>query len=212
MKELDFIPLVEILAGDDIQQKRGAIEQLTRLRTKEAVRILMSHRSDPSMEMRFYANASLVRIKREFDEALDAARQQMQMDSDNVMSRLNLAKIYVRMAESGLLDPDLAASHENEAIFHLGCVMDSESPTREAAQTLIVLQMRRRDWTRAEKSIQHAFGLCLISDDEAAEYRAEILYSCGQFAKIKTALQPISADASLSAEWRSTLLWWGLRS
>lgn len=211
-KELDFVPLVEILAGGDINLQRGAIEQLTRLRTPEAIGVLMSHRSDPSMEMRFFVNSALVRIKKEFDEALDAARYQMRVDVDNVADRLNLAKIYLSYSESGLLDADLMTAYEGEAVFHLTFVLNSNAPTREAAQTLIAHQIRRRDWAQAEEAVHKAKTLALISESEMAEYRAEILYSQKQFGKIADALRLISNESSLPASLQTTLLWWGVEA
>lgn len=211
-KELDFVPLVEVLASDDINLKRGAIEQLSRLRTPEAIQVLMAHRSDPSMEMRFYVNSSLVQIKREFDEALDAARNQMRMDVDNVAGRLNLAKIYLLYAASGLLDSDLMMAYEGEAIFHLTYVLNSNAPTRESAQMLIGYQIRIRDWAQAEETVQKARNLKLIDDAEMAEYQAEILYSRRQFNKIGDALRTIPSWAPLSADWKTSLLWWGVES
>lgn len=211
-KELDFVPLVEVLAGDDINLKRGAIEQLTRLRTPDAIQVLMSHRSDPSMEMRFYINSSLVRIKKEFDEALDAARYQLRLDVDNAADRLNLAKIYLSYVNSGLLDADLMTAYAGEAAFHLNFVMNSLKPTREASLLLITDQMRLRCWDKADESVRKANALTLISDTEMAEYQAEITYSRKQFDKIADALRAISPESSLSAEWKSTLLWWGVQS
>ncbi len=211
-RELDFVPLVEILGGDDINLKRGAIEQLARLRTPEAIQVLMSHRSDPSMEMRFYVNSSLVRIKKEFDEALDAARYQMRLDVDSVGDRLNLAKIYLSYAESGLLDSDLMTAYEGEAIFHLNFVLNSNTPTPEAAQLLIGCQIRLRNWANAEDLVQKSRDLKLITDTTMAEYQAEILYSRRQFNKVGEVLRSIPGGSSLSANWQSTLLWWGVGS
>lgn len=211
-QELDFVPLVEILAGDDINLKRGAVEQLARLRTPDAIQVLMAHRSDPSMEMRFYVNSSLVRIKKEFDEALEAARYQMRMDTDSVADRLNLARIYLLYVKSSLLDSDLMTTYENEAILHLTFVLNSKAPTRDAAQMLIQDQIQLRAWDPAETAVQKSHDLKLISDAEMAEYQAEILYSRRQFGKVADALRSISRETSLPADWQSTLLWWGVGS
>lgn len=209
-REMDFVPLVEILAGDDMNLKRGAVEQLTRLRTPEAIAVLMSHRSDPSMEMRFYVNASLARIKKELDESLDAARYQMHMESDSVADRLNLAKVYLQYARSGLLDADLVNAYEKEAILHLNFVLNSVAPTTEAAELLISHLLQKRDWFMAEASIQKASALALISDLAAAEYQAEMLFARGQFGKVADVLRPYHDAPSLSADWKTTLLWWGV--
>lgn len=209
-REMDFVPLVEILAGDDMNLKRGSVEQLTRLRTPEAIAVLMSHRSDPSMEMRFYVNSSLARIKKELDELLDAARYQMHMESDSVADRLNLAKVYLQYARSGLLDADLVNAYEKEAILHLNFVLNSGAPTPEAAELLITRLIQKRDWFMAEASIQKAREFALISDIAAAEYQAEMLYSRGQYGKVADVLRPYHDAPSLSADWKTTLLWWGV--
>lgn len=209
-REMDFVPLVEILAGDDINMKRGAVEQLTRLRTPEAIRVLMDHRSDPSAEMRFFVNSSLTRIKKEFDETLDAARYQMRLDVNNVADRLNLARVYLQYAQSGLLDTDLVNAYENEAIFHLTFVLNSNAPTPEAAEQLITHLIRTRDWTMAEASVQKARDHHLIDDVTMAEYQAVILYSRGQYGKVADVLRPFFGAPSLSADWKTTMLWWGV--
>jgi hypothetical protein len=209
VREMDFVPLVEILAGDDMNLKRGAVEQLTRLRTPEAIAVLMSHRSDPSMEMRFYINSSLARIKKELDESLDAARYQMHMESDSVAGRLNLAKVYLLYAQSGLLDADLVNAYGKEAILHLNFVLDSGAPTPEAAELLITRLLQERDWFMAEASIRKARELALISDIAAAEYQAEMLFAEGQFGKVADVLRPFFGASSLSPDWKTTLLWWG---
>ncbi|MDO8313479.1 MAG: hypothetical protein Q7T25_16230, partial [Sideroxyarcus sp.] len=130
----------------------------------------------------------------------------------NVGDRLNLAKIYLSYVNSGLLDADLVVAYQNEALFHLNFVLNSSTPTREASQLLIADQLRLRDWAHAEESVQKAHDLNLISDAEMAEYQAEILYSRKQFDKIASVLRLVAAEPTLSADWKSTLLWWGVGS
>ncbi|EKD41926.1 MAG: hypothetical protein ACD_73C00439G0001, partial [uncultured bacterium] len=50
LTELDFMPLADIMEGNDASLKRGAIERLGELKTPEAIQLLMKYRSDPLPE------------------------------------------------------------------------------------------------------------------------------------------------------------------
>lgn len=200
--ELDFIPLVEILAGDDLDLKHGAIEQLERLRTPEAVQMLLQYRSDPSLEIRYYINSALARIKNEFDEELEAARQQMQMDVYKVSARVFLAKIYLQYARSGLLDSELAQNYEDEAIYHLTFAIESATPTAEAFRILIDCRLQRHEWMLADAVVEAASENKFVDPAEADRYRVEILYHTRRFAEIPALLRRIP-------DYKTAAQWWG---
>lgn len=203
--ELDFIPLVEILAGDDLDLKRGAIEQLERLRTPEAVQMLLQYRSDPSLEIRYYINSALVRIKNEFDEELEAARQQMQLDIYKISARVFLARIYLQYARSGLLDSELARNYEDEAIYHLTFAIESSTPTAEAFRILIDCRLQRQEWQSADAVVEAASDQKFIDPAEADRYRVDILYHTHRFAEIPALLRRIP-------DYRMAAQWWGAGS
>lgn len=206
---LDFVPLVEIFSGTDIDLKRGAIEQLVRLRTPDAIQTLLDHRSDPSLEVRYYVNAALARVKDEFDEELDAARQQMHVETYKSSDRIFLAKIYLQYAHSGLLDAELARNYESEAIFHLTFVIDSQSPLPEAYQALIDCYMEREQWEQAESVVQRARETQLLSAAEIEQYQVLICYHTGRYFEIPNAMRSMRAAGELPESWQTAALWWG---
>lgn len=206
---LDFVPLVEIFSGTDIDLKRGAIEQLVRLRTPEAIQTLLEHRSDPSLEVRYYVNAALARIKDEFDEELDAARQQMQLETYKSSDRIFLAKIYLQYSHSGLLDQELARNFESEAIFHLTFVIDSQTPMPEAYQTLIGCYLEREQWEQAEAVVQRARETQILSAAEIDQYQVIIYYHTGRCLEIPSVMRTMRSAGELPDTWQTAALWWG---
>lgn len=206
---LDFVPLVEVFSGTDIDLKRGAIEQLVRLRTPEAIGILLDHRSDSSLEVRYYVNAALARIKDQFDEELDAARQQMRLETYKSSDRIFLAKTYLQYACSGLLDEELARNYEHEAIFHLTFVLDSESPAPDAYRTLIECYMAHEGWTQAGAVVDRARETQALSASEIDQYQVMIDYHSGRYFEIPALMRSMRDNNELSSEWKSAALWWG---
>lgn len=206
---LDFVPLVEVFSGTDIDLKRGAIEQLVRLRTPEAIGILLDHRSDSSLEVRYYVNAALARVKNQFDEELDAARQQMRLETYKSSDRIFLAKTYLQYARSGLLDEELARNYEHEAIFHLTFVLDSESPPPDAYRTLIACYMAHEGWTQAGAVVDRARETQALSASEIDQYQVMIDYHSGRYFKIPALMRSMRDNNELSSEWKSAALWWG---
>lgn len=209
VKELDFLPLVEILAGGDMDLKRGAIEQLARLKTPEAIRSLLDHRSDSSLEVRYYVNAALARIKKEIDEDLDAARHQIQLDVYKLSARVFLAKTYLHYARSGLLDEGLSRSYEDEALFHLTFVVDSPDATEESFRLLVHCLVANQDWVRATAVIDRAMALKRMSPEEGARHRVEVAYHQHRFAEIPQELKAVAKGGHLSPDWQTAVLWWG---
>jgi hypothetical protein len=206
---LDFVPLVEIFAGSDIDLKRGAIEQLIRLRTPEAIQTLLEHRSDPSLEVRYYINAALARVKNEFDEELDAARHQMHLEVYKNSDRVFLAKIYLQYARSGLLDVELARNYEGEAIFHLTFVIDSQTPTSEAYRVLIECYSAREQWLQAEAVVRRARDVRLLESSELDRYQVMILYHTRRYCEIAKLMSEMSRAGELPNDWQTAALWWG---
>lgn len=206
---LDFVPLVEIFSGDDIDLKRGAIEQLIRLRTPEAIQILLNHRSDPTLEVRYYVNAALARVKNEFDEELDAARHEMQLETYQSSDRIFLAKTYLQYAHSGLLDADLARNYENEAIFHLTYVIDSADPLSEAYRTLIECYLAREQWSEAKSVIQRAEEAGALPMGELHRDQVMIAYRTQHYFEIPKLIAAIRRTGELPSDWQTAALWWG---
>ncbi len=213
LSELDFVPLIDILKGQtDPELKRGAIEKLAELKTPEAVDILLSLRSDPSLEIRFYATSSITRIKKGFDEQLEAAKQEMKKDVYKTSARLFLAKTYLRYTRSHLLDEITTAAYEKEALFHLNACSDSEYVRDENFWLLYEVYSAQNHWDKALETmdrLEKREKADVIAIDQA---RIEIFYRMGQYEKIPEIFSKITKEGTLNSLWSATANWWGMYS
>lgn len=207
LQELDFLSLADILGGADALLKRGAIERLAQLKTPEAVKLLLTHRTDPSMEIRFYATSALARIKKEFDEELESAKQEMKKDIYKVSARFLLAKRYLSYARSHLLDPETEASYEREALHHLQFVTSSPHGSEEADWLLMETYRGREEWDQAFAILGQG-GLNQASRFE--ESKAIMYYSMGQFDQLVAHLSTMKATGILEKKWIPIADWWGV--
>lgn len=99
--EIDVHPIADILAGDDMEMKRGAVNLLRRIGSSDAVNLLRKSLSDESAEVRFYAHTALTRLEEDYAEAIDRAR--FRVDKYNsAQAHAELASVYRNYARSGL--------------------------------------------------------------------------------------------------------------
>lgn len=202
LQELDFLSLADILGGADALLKRGAIERLAQLKTPEAIKLLLTHRTDSSMEIRFYATSALARIKKEFDEELESAKQEMKKDIYKVSARFLLAKRYLSYARSHLLDPETEASYEREALHHLQFVTGSPYGSEEANWLLLEIYRNREAW-------DEAFAI-LGQGNRFEQSKAMMYYAMGQFDQLVAQLSTMKATGILAKEWVPIADWWGV--
>jgi len=103
-QEIDIAPFAQILESDDIAMKRGAILSISRILKNDAVRLLKRALSDPSREIRYYAQNALTEMESEFNDRIyklgrEIERQPLRMDL-----HLELARVVLAFVESGLLE------------------------------------------------------------------------------------------------------------
>ncbi|WP_421902751.1 HEAT repeat domain-containing protein [Maridesulfovibrio sp.] len=99
--EVDVHPIADILTGDDMEMKRGAVNLLRRIGSAEAVKLLRKSLSDESAEVRFYAHTALTRLEEDYADAVEKAR--FRADKyDSAQSHAELASVYRNYARSGL--------------------------------------------------------------------------------------------------------------
>ncbi len=103
--EVDVHPIADILAGDDMERKRGAVNLLRRIGSSEAVSLLRKSLVDESAEVRFYAHTALTRLEGDYVKAMDKARSRAER-YDSPQTHAELASIYRNYARSGL--PEVA--------------------------------------------------------------------------------------------------------
>lgn len=208
LHELDIMPLADILEGDDTELKRGAIEELARLRTPEAMDILLQHRSDHEMEVRFYVTSALSKVKKEFDEQLDSARQEMQKDVYKLDARIYLAKIYLDYARSNLLDEATSIAYEKEAIYHLEYVIREDGRNKTAHEWLITALIKHKHFDRAKKILESPENSGIIPPDKLQEYGIQIAFALGRFDHLLNLLRK-DHGPGMQPSWQAQAHWWG---
>lgn len=208
-KILDFMPLADVLAGSDSNLKRGAVEKLARLATPESIAVLLAHRSDPNPEVRFYVTSALTGVKKQFDEELEAAKRQLKENLDDVNVRYDLAKIYLRYVQSGLLDDVTAQTFETEAFHHLDQVTNFPDASEMAFLTLIELCKRHGRWPEAIAALRrfedfgHAEGIAV------EKIRIEIFYGAGRFDEVRRGLMRLKGLGFSDPAWDAAAYLWG---
>lgn len=104
MAEVDVSPLREILAGNDVPLKRGAILSLSRLPRADAVSLLKRALADESREIRYYASTALSEMEKEFNDRIFRLVREVDRNPTTVERHIELARIVLDYTGAGLLD------------------------------------------------------------------------------------------------------------
>ncbi len=104
LEEVDVAPLRDILAGDDVALKRGAILALSRLPRREAVNLLKMALADKNREIRYYAGNALSEMEREFNDRIFRLVREIERAPTRTEHHVRLAGLVLDYADSGLLD------------------------------------------------------------------------------------------------------------
>lgn len=210
LSELDFIPLVEIMEGSDIQLKRGAIERLADLKSSEAIAILLKYRNDDSSEIRFYVTSSLVKIKADYEEQLDAAKKEMQQDINKISARVFLARIYMNYAICGLLDVATKKTYLKEAIYHLTFSINSPYDKDDAYLLLSEIYLANEDW----ESLDQLFETMIQKKGQLSEalLKQQIVssFNRGHFKSLVNSLKNLKNSDCSDKNWAALTAWWGI--
>ena len=115
--EVDIHPIADILAGDDMGMKRGAVNLLRRIGSSDAVKLLRKSLSDENAEVRFYAHTALTRLEEDYAETLEKARFKVER-YDSAQSHAELASTCRIYAQSGLPEINMREQSMDEACTH----------------------------------------------------------------------------------------------
>lgn len=207
--ELDLIPLIDIMKGDDPDLKRGAIEKLASLKDPASIDLLLSCRSDPSVEIRFFVTSALTRVKKELDEDLDAAKHRMQKNANDIDAHVLLAKVYLRHARSHLLDPFTARSYEQDALYHLNFALQSKEAGREVFQMLIDIYSSHDEWEPAFEALQVLEKRGIASPEEIAAVKTELLFHTRRYGELVEELKTMKEKGMVNETLIPAAFWWG---
>ncbi|WP_320169597.1 HEAT repeat domain-containing protein [Maridesulfovibrio sp.] len=112
--EVDVHPIADILAGDDVGMKRGAVNLLRRIGSAEAVKLLRKCLSDENSEVRFYAHTALTRLEEDYAESMDKARFRVQR-YESASAYAELGSTYRNYSRSGLPERNMQEQAMNFA-------------------------------------------------------------------------------------------------
>lgn len=211
-RELDFVPLVDILESDDLDLKRGAIEKLGNLSTPEAISILKKYRSDSSPEVRFFITSTLTKSKKNFEEQIESAKQYLKQDVFNVKAQLQLARIYTQFIKSNLLDVTTSKIYKNEALFHLQeLILKHNYIEEECFWLLIDIYEKDKEWQEASDVLllMKKRGVGFLQDILKKE--VNILFNSGRYIEIKKALSELTSLHSVDEKWMGLAKFWGVK-
>lgn len=103
-EETNIEPILDILNGDDPALKRGAINLLKEIGSREAIQFLKKCISDPNDEVRFYASAALKKLNDSYIRHIKKVREKIEGEKPSASNLQKLGEIYKKYAESGLCD------------------------------------------------------------------------------------------------------------
>lgn len=204
---INFLPLVDILNGDDLALKRSAIEKLSYISNKESIATLKQYKNDPSAEVRFYITSAIIRIKKNFDEEIGYLKRQIQSTPDSIKLKISLADLYLKYFLSNLLDTHDQDPLLENAIFQLKSVLEKEADNQKALNTLMKCYQLKNDTENKRKVAQTLLKYGYIQEDEYQKINISALFKERQFTTVTNELHKLSND-KLDKHWLAFKTWW----
>jgi len=207
LEALDFEPLVDLLQGDNIDLKRGAIERLEQERSREAVAQLDALRKDHDMEVRFYATTSLTRIKKDFDSELSAIQERVKKNPKDVVAQLDWAEVFIRYATILPFNQEMRESFFQEIIGIFERVLKLSPKNVRAREGLMTIYELKKDWKMA---IEEADCLKSLEPENFrwVKKRTEFHYALGQWHDMKKDMRLGMAFRTREDQFFSQARWW----
>jgi polysaccharide biosynthesis protein PelE len=209
LRELDIIPLGDIMAGDNTELKRGAIDALAQLKTREAVELLEAYRSDPSPDIRFFVTTGLTQVRIKYEEELHAARETLAKDSKDLASRIALARTYLLYSHSGLLDETTAQSYVGEALYHLQFSIMAEDAPLDVFWLLTDIYTAQKQWDKVIQVLEVLEGRNLAPLRQYLAIKANALHGLGHYPQLVTLLTKAQASDEVPPPLVALANWWG---
>lgn len=153
MEEVDVSPLKDILAGKDVDLKRGAILSLSRLPRREAVDLLKKALSDESREIRYYASTALSDMEKDFNDRIFRLVREVERNPAKVVRHVELAKIILEYIDAGLLDEGMNRYFNEIGLRALDKAGLVPNPPPEVNLYTGLLHREARRFKKAEESL-----------------------------------------------------------
>lgn len=209
-RELDFMNLVDILKSGDVQLVRSAVEKLASLQSPESIKVLQEERSNPNPEIRFYITSALTKLKKEFDEELEAAKEEMHNHVYKVSARHLLAKVYFKYAQSGLLDDDTKKVYMREALFHVDFVCKSEHVHPRFFWLKYAIEKRLGQYQEAFESLQQLKTLDPSQESLVTYKQTKLFFKMKKWSDFYERIKNLHIDKQFAERDQIVLRWWGV--
>ncbi len=196
-EEVDIHPITDILDGDDMEKKRGAVNLLRRIGSAEAVGLLRKSLSDTNAEVRFYAHTALTRLEEDYARATDKARFRAER-YDSPKAHAELASVYRNYARSGLPEPGM-----QERSMHLACEHWKAAIARDEGNKDYLIRLAQA--CIESKNFSEALGIYrdMIADPEfELEARmgiCQIFFETGDFRSLFQEVEQLQSRPALQS-------------
>jgi hypothetical protein len=190
--EVDVAPLRDILSGQDVALKRGAILSLSRLPRPEAVTLLKTALADPSREIRYYASTALSDMEKEFNDRIFRLIREVERSPTAIDRHIDLARIVLEYAEAGLLDEGMARYFLDVGLRALDKAVLVAAKDRRIDLLSARLHRRAGNLTAADEAIRRYVG-AMPDDVEGALLAAEIAFEHRDTARARAVVAEAAA-------------------
>ncbi len=158
-EETNIEPIMDILNGDDPALKRGAINLLRQMGSKEAIHLLKKSISDSNEEVRFYTSAALKKLNDAYIQQMKKAKEKTEVENPSAFHFQKLGEVCKKYAESGLCD-------QSARDYYLGLAKKSFIETLsldpeniEITASLGYVCMEMKEYEEAEKYFKKATSI-----------------------------------------------------
>lgn len=208
-EEVNFIPLIDILNGNDLNLKRGAIDRLSKLATPESIKTLQTYRRDPSPDVRFFITTALTKIRQNMENELEAAHESLKTNPHQFETHIRLGRIYLRFALSNLLDDATKEKYLEESYYHLKTSLSlNENDVTTLNELLLCLESSSKQSERIEL-LKKMFSDHLINSFKFYSTMATIHFEQGDYPSFKNDINALKKEQDLPKQWNAILNWWG---
>jgi tetratricopeptide (TPR) repeat protein len=211
LESFDVEPLQQVLIGEyDKELKISAIEKLSRIADREAIKILKKGLKEKEYEVRYFSNGALEEIEKARLERINSYTEAILENPDNTDHYNERATAYLEVYRLGLLDKSVEKAFLEKALFDFMTSL-SLGPTQSYLYTRIIeINLLLGNYKELISLSEYAIASPITDEDKAKIhfYQAEAHYFLGNFDKskefcIKAASYPVHYDLI-----DSCLKWW----
>lgn len=148
--EVDVHPIADVLSGDDMGMKRGAVNLLRRIGSAEAVKLLRKSLSDENAEVRFYAHTALTRLEEDYAQSLEKVRLKAER-YDSAQAHAELAITCRNYARSALPEVNMQEQSMDYACKHWEIAVEKDPENHDFSMRLAEVYTETRKFAEALK-------------------------------------------------------------